>query len=76
MNPRYRFIYLFFGFAGYAFLIYTVISALPLVSLGNVLLIAIADFVFFLPAYKTYPAEDYLKRDNLNLRYQVPRHTP
>jgi lipopolysaccharide export LptBFGC system permease protein LptF len=63
MNPRYRFIYLLFGFAGLAFLIYHIVSTFSeTLNPGAILLIAVPDLVFFFLAYKTYPIESEVKR--------------
>ena len=63
MNPRYRFLYLLFGFAGLLFLIYHAISTFSDgINPGAILLIAVPDMVFFFLAYKTYPIESEAKR--------------
>ena len=66
MNPRYRFVYLLLGFIGLAYLAYYVITTFTessdVVNPGFVLLITVPDMVFFFLAYKTYPAENEMKR--------------
>ena len=67
MNPKYRSIYLILGFAGLLYLVYHAISTFadginPL----SILFIAVPDLVFFFLAYKTYPAEEGVKRQRIN----------
>jgi hypothetical protein len=61
MSPKFRAIYLLLGFAGLAMLLYSVISTLPDVNPGAILLIAIPDMIVFFLAYKTYPVEEGVK---------------
>ena len=63
MNPRFRYLYLLFGFLGLLYLVYHVIVNFNEgVNPINVLLITVPDMVFFFLAYKTYPAEETAKR--------------
>ena len=63
MNPKYRFVYLLLGFIGLGYLAYHIITTFEDgVNPGFVLLITIPDMVFFFLAYKTYPAENEMKR--------------
>jgi hypothetical protein len=59
MNPKFRPVYLFFGFVGLALLVYYIVStAFMDINPATVLLIALPDMVFFFFAYKTYPEEE------------------
>jgi hypothetical protein len=62
MNTKYRSLYLSLGFFGLAMLIYSIADALPEINPGTTLLIALPDFVVFFLAYKTYPVEDAVER--------------
>lgn len=58
MNPKYRSLYLLFGFAGLLFLAYDSIMTYPDINPLRTLLIAFPDMVVFFLAYRTYPAEE------------------
>jgi hypothetical protein len=69
MNPKYRSIYLLLGFTGLAYLLFHLIVTFAAygadgLNPGLVLLIAIPDLVVFFLAYKTYPAESRVRRQN------------
>lgn len=69
MNPKYRSIYLLFGFAGLIYLIYQIIINFALfgaegINPVSILIVAVPDLAFFFLAYKTYPAESSMKRQN------------
>ena len=69
MNPKYRSIYLLFGFTGFIYLMYQIIANFALfgtegINPVSILIIAIPDMAFFYMAYKTYPAENTVKRQN------------
>jgi hypothetical protein len=69
MNPKYRSIYLLLGFAGLIYLVYQIIANFALfgtdgINPVSILLIAIPDMALFFLAYKTYPAESTVKRQN------------
>ncbi|HEY8780802.1 MAG TPA: hypothetical protein VIM16_04235 [Mucilaginibacter sp.] len=58
MNPRFRPIYLFLGFAGLIYLLYHfIITFEEGFNPGIILLISVPDLVVFFLAYKTYPVE-------------------
>jgi hypothetical protein len=56
MNPKYRFISLFWGFLGLAVLAFELIANANHFDPMMILYIAVPDMVFFSIAYKTYPA--------------------
>ena len=58
MDSKFRILYLLFGFAGLAFLIFNLITTIQDINPLSVLSITVPDLVFFLLAYKTYPAEN------------------
>jgi hypothetical protein len=58
MDPKFRSVYLVFGFSGLAFLIYHVIVTFRDINPASVLVISLIDMVFFYMAYKTYPVEN------------------
>lgn len=67
MNPKYRAVYLLFGFTGLLYLLYHLIVNFAIYGIyglnpGVILLIAIPDLVLFFLAYKTYPSEREVKR--------------
>jgi len=57
MNPKYRYIYLFFGAIGFFMLFYYAIGHFSDMDPVTILEISVPDMVFFFLAYKTYPAE-------------------
>lgn len=58
MNPKYRSLYLFIGFAGFLFLGYDAFMSYPDLNPLRVLLIAFPDLIFFFLAYRTYPVDE------------------
>jgi hypothetical protein len=58
MNPKYRSLYLLFGFAGLFFLAYDSLMAYPDINPLRTLLIAFPDMVVFFLAYRTYPVDE------------------
>jgi hypothetical protein len=62
MNFILRFVFFLAGIAGLAFLVYRVIDTFPNVNPVDVLVITIPDMLLFFLAYKTYPADEGVKK--------------
>jgi hypothetical protein len=62
MSSLLRFLYLICGIAGLVLLVYRVIETFPDINPMDVLVITVPDMLFFFLAYKTYPAQEPVRR--------------